>query len=229
LPPPVYRYNLPPMVQPGQFLERPAVIRTADEDVVLEGLYHRGEAGKLPAVIAPPHPLLGGSMDSPVCNELAYACFRTGHPSLRFNFRGVGASRGQVSGEMRDAIEDFSCAIECQIATCKEPRVIACGYSFGSLAAAHLAAEDPRVAAVILVAPPAARMDASAISRISCPGLVVAGRSDSYGPPEKIRELLRGKDNLRFEVIPGADHFFVKGLGNLAVATREWLLGALPA
>lgn len=206
-------------------MERPAVIRTADEDLVLEGLFHRGEAGKLPAVIAPPHPLLGGSMDSPVCNELAYACFRTGHPSLRFNFRGVGASRGKVSGDLKDALEDYVSAIEFQVETCKEPRVIACGYSFGSLAAAELAAGDPRVAAVILVAPPVARMDASAISRISCPGLVVAGHSDAYGPPGKVQELLQGKDNLRFEVIPGADHFFVKGLGTLAIAAREWLEG----
>lgn len=78
------------MVQQGQFLERPTLIPVGD--VVMEGLSHRGD--KRPGVlILPPLPEEGG-MDHVVANELAWATAHNGYPSLRFNYRGVGASQG---------------------------------------------------------------------------------------------------------------------------------------
>ena len=80
------------MVAPGQFLERSVAIPTAG-GLVLDGLYHRGV--RAPAcVLAAPHPALGGSMTVPAINELAWALTRAGHPTLRFDYRGVGASQG---------------------------------------------------------------------------------------------------------------------------------------
>ena len=61
----------------------------------LEGLYTPADAPVGGAVIAPPHPLYGGSMDSPVVTELAQACARADFASLRFNWRGAGASAGE--------------------------------------------------------------------------------------------------------------------------------------
>ena len=47
-------------------------IPVADGDVVLEGIYMAEEDDDASgAVIAPPHPQMGGSMDSPVVNEVA--------------------------------------------------------------------------------------------------------------------------------------------------------------
>src|SRR3954466_7265194 len=78
------------MVLPGQYLERSVVIGD------LDALYHRGRRDP-PCVIASPHPAMGGSMVSPVIAELAWALSRAGHATMRFNYRGVGASHGVTS------------------------------------------------------------------------------------------------------------------------------------
>ena len=58
----------------------------------LEGIF-TGASGADPggAIVAAPHPLYGGSMDSPVVAELAWACQSAGYATVRFNWRGVGA------------------------------------------------------------------------------------------------------------------------------------------
>ncbi|HKX46761.1 MAG TPA: hypothetical protein VJP77_08665, partial [Planctomycetota bacterium] len=70
--------------------ERPAIIPLLDdrgEGLALEGLFVPIEPGtRGGAVIAAPHPLMGGSMESPVVTELAHACQRSGRGSLRFNW-----------------------------------------------------------------------------------------------------------------------------------------------
>src|SRR5690349_5773686 len=96
------------MVLAGQYLERSVVV----DD--LDALYHRGKR-EPPCVIASPHPALGGSMISPVIAQLAWAITRGGHPTMRFDYRGVGASRGRsrheaasmAIGEVSDEVEDL--------------------------------------------------------------------------------------------------------------------------
>src|ERR671934_2810482 len=80
------------MVQRDQFLERSVVVKSGD--LSLDALYHRGRRAP-PCVIASPHPALGGSMMVPVVNELAWTLTRAGFPTLRFDYRGVGASQGR--------------------------------------------------------------------------------------------------------------------------------------
>src|SRR3954469_11565845 len=75
------------MVLAGQYLERSLVVGD------LDALYHRGKR-EPPCAIASAHPALGGSMVAPVIAELAWALTRAGHATMRFNYRGVGASRG---------------------------------------------------------------------------------------------------------------------------------------
>src|SRR5262249_30524607 len=71
------------MVLRGQFLERPAVIEVgAPGELVIEGLYHRGERSP-PLLICPPRED-GAGMDAPPVAELAWAAAQAGHASLRF-------------------------------------------------------------------------------------------------------------------------------------------------
>jgi hypothetical protein len=58
------------------------------------------------AVIAHPHPLFGGTMDNKVVQTLARAFVACGWTTVRFNFRGVGASEG-VHDEGRGELEDM--------------------------------------------------------------------------------------------------------------------------
>ncbi|MBI2911700.1 MAG: hypothetical protein HYY05_06120 [Chloroflexi bacterium] len=84
----------------------------------MEGLLslpERGPAGETPAlpagpytgvVICHPHPLRGGDMHNNVVAALALGFAQSGLATLRFNFRGVGASQGSYDdgrGEREDA------------------------------------------------------------------------------------------------------------------------------
>jgi hypothetical protein len=79
--------------------EQAVTIPLAAQGLVLEAVWQAGDHKG--AVIAPPHPEYGGSLDSPVVNEIAYGLHREGYASLRFNWRGVGASSATWSGRSR--------------------------------------------------------------------------------------------------------------------------------
>ncbi len=97
------------MVMKGQFLERPTLIPVGE--LVLEGISHRGDQ-RPGLLVLPPPPVEGGGMDTVVGAELAWAISHRGHPTLRFNYRGVGASQGQPSRQVEDWLADARAALE---------------------------------------------------------------------------------------------------------------------
>ena len=98
------------MVMKGQFLERPTLIQLR-QGLVLEGVAHRGV--RRPGVLVlPPTPAEGSGMDHVVGAEVAFAVARAGHPCLRFNYRGVGASQGRPSPAPEALLEDALAAWE---------------------------------------------------------------------------------------------------------------------
>lgn len=215
--------------------ERPATIALKDSDHLpsgssLEGLWlpARGEDGaRGGAVMAAPHPLMGGSMDSPVATEVALAVSDAGYGSLRFNWRGVGGSAGTPSGEVDDADEDYRAALEFIEAAGTEETgegpILACGYSWGSLAAARLVPTSRRTRRAILVAPPPAMLDAEALTAWGHPILAIAGDRDDYVPIDELREKLDGIEAAELIVLEGVDHFFMSGLAEIGRAVRDWL------
>jgi uncharacterized protein len=187
----------------------------------LEGIFVGG-AGDGGGVIAPPHPLYGGSMDSPVVSELSWACREAGLASLRFNWRGVGASAGRASGEASDADADYGAALGHLAETVPGP-LVACGYSFGAAAALRAAATSRRVAQLVLVAPPPALVAPEALAGAGCPLLVLAGERDGLAPPDALAGALENAARAKLAVIPEADHFFGAGLRELGRSVTAWL------
>jgi alpha/beta superfamily hydrolase len=186
-----------------------------------------GEAGG--AVIAAPHPLYGGSMDSPVVAELAYACRRAGYATVRFNWRGVGASGGAVNGDPEQADADYAAALAYLEETVSGP-IVAAGYSFGAAAAVRTASANPRVRRLLLVAPPPALLDVGALAQFRGSALVVVGSNDSFASTAELERLLGDDPRRRLEVIPEADHFFFAcGLGDISRIARDWLASAARA
>lgn len=200
-----------------------AVGRSDAADQSLEAIYvAAGPEAPTGAVVAPPHPLYGGSMESPVVNEVAYACFKAGMDTVRFNWRGVGASSGEPSGEEVDADADYGSALA-HLADTVPGKLTACGYSFGSAAAVRAAGQHPRVKRLILIAPPPALIDPSVIAATGKKTLIVTGEEDSLAPLDKVRAALEGEDHVKIVGLPEVDHFFQKGLVELANATAAWL------
>lgn len=204
--------------------ERTTVIAVpGHDDLVLEGLFVRAaEGGDSGAVIAPPHPLYGGSMASPVVGELAWACQRAGYATLRFDWRGVGASAGVPSGESSDADADCTAALLHLAETVPGPLLLA-GYSFGAATAVRVAASEPRVRRLVLVAPPPALLDARRLTAFPGSALLVTGERDVHARPAELQALIASGPRRRFEVIPDADHFFLEGLAGISRVVSAWL------
>jgi len=81
---------------------------------------------------------------------------RIGCAVLRFNFRGVGSSEGtfdEGAGEM----DDFRAALDVMADRYPGVPLWAAGFSFGSRIALETGADDPRVSALIAIAPPVNR------------------------------------------------------------------------
>jgi alpha/beta superfamily hydrolase len=205
-------------------LEKAVTIALDGGELALEGIFlGASQTGAAGLVVAPPHPLMGGSMDNPVCNELAYASCDAGLASLRFNWRGVGASAGEPSGEAEDADADYDAAIRYLAETVDGP-LVAGGYSFGAATAVRFAARESRVRRLLLVAPPFPILDREALAAFPGSVLVIAAANDSFSPADELRALVESLPRGTFHLAAEADHFFMSGgLADIARASKDWL------
>lgn len=188
--------------------EQAVTIQLPAEELVLEGVWQAGSRGG--GVIAPPHPIYGGSLDNPVVSEIAFGLYKCEIPSLRFNWRGVGGSQGEVTGDAEAAQADYAAALQHLVDTVGAP-VAACGYSFGAATALRVALAEPRIARVILVAPPVQMIDSLPLEELEIPIHAFVGDQDQYAPTGPLSALLSPLANARLEVVPGLDHFFSAG------------------
>lgn len=159
------------------------------------------------AVVAPPHPLYGGTFHNPVVIGLAEGLARAGVATLTFNWRGTEASEGSKTDSLEAAVADYRAALASD-ALHKGARVFAAGYSFGAATALLAAREEPRVEGVIMLAPPIGMLRAEDL--IAAPGrvLVIVGSDDEFAPLPALEEALAVRADVTLDVIAGADHFF---------------------
>ncbi len=166
-----------------------------------------GIAGPSYAVVCHPHPLYGGTMDNKVVTTVARALQDLGLPTLRFNFRGVGASDGvfdRGSGETDDA---DAVAAWGALRWPGRTLVIA-GFSFGAYVALRLAQRRlPR--RLVTIAPAIQRFDEAEMAVPRCPWLIVQGDADDVVDPAAVIAWAAGLvPKPQLVVLPGAGHFF---------------------
>jgi uncharacterized protein len=210
--------------------ERPATIALNENaglpaGSTLDGLWlpARGEdEPRGAAIVAAPHPLMGGSMDSPVATEIALAASDAGYGALRFNWRGVGASAGTPSGELEDAVTDYRAALAFAEES-SDTAILLTGYSWGALTASRLCGESARARKMVLVAPPAGMLDEGALTAWGHPVLVAVGDCDEYAPVDDLEKKLASVPSAELIVIEGANHFFMVGLAEVGRSIRGWL------
>jgi alpha/beta superfamily hydrolase len=173
-------------------------------------------------VVCHPHPIYGGDMDNPVVIRAAEVTQAAGYATLRFNFRGVGASDG-VHDKGRGEQDDVRAAMATLASglPARSP-VGVIGYSFGAWTAAR--ATRPGDAALGLIAPPIGMFDFAFLPPADGRVLLVAGTRDTYCPVEAIHRLA---ESTRAEerIIEGADHFFFGKLYPLGEAIGAWVAG----
>jgi hypothetical protein len=161
-----------------------------------------GEARRGIALIAHPHPLMGGTKDNKVVTTLARALYALGHVALRPNFRGVGDSAGthdEGRGETADLIAVAHYARE---RYGRLPLTCA-GFSFGSFVQTRVAGKiNPDQ--LILVAPAVNRFKAEPVAAGT---LVIHGELDDVVPLAAVLDWARPQ-NLPVVVVPGGEHFF---------------------
>jgi uncharacterized protein len=159
------------------------------------------------AVVAHPHPLYGGTMNNKVVFRICRALSEAGYSVLRFNFRGVGASAGAYDRGRGEA-DDFRAALD-EAQRRNGIRIVAAGFSFGSVVALAVGAADPRVPWLIGAGVPRAIGEIDFRAPSEKPAFFISGSQDAYGPPEEIRPLLSSRfPKGAFSVIEDADHFF---------------------
>lgn len=205
-------------------------------DVALEGVLHLPDAPRPHAavLVCHPHPFYGGTMDNNVVMGLCWALERAGLAALRYNYRGVGGSEGQmVAGEqdVADAVETLRALAEMD--EVEGHRVGICGYSFGAGVALEVAARSDLPKAVAVVGCPTSVLQGEGLQRVRLPKLLISGSRDPFAPAAQVRELTaRFADPKEVHLLEGADHFLVgreAHVGELAAEFfARWLAARSP-
>ncbi len=192
----------------------------------LEGLTchpsHYVDGGPI-AVICHPHPLYGGSMSNKVVHMLSNALTELGVPTLRFNFRGVGASQGRFDKGVGE-VEDLRAAADWfqQRYGSDTPFWLA-GFSFGAFVA-YRAIGRIKVDRLLLVAPPVAMFEFNDSDGPTMPWMVVQGGRDEITPPQQVSQWVRKQVNEPvYQWLGDADHFFHGRLNELKKVVQESL------
>jgi alpha/beta superfamily hydrolase len=193
-------------------------------EITLEGLlWIPSHPPSLGVVLCHPHPLHGGNMFNNVLTTLANALQQAGMATLRFHFRGVGQSGG-THGDGKTEVEDVQGAITYLLNRHTLSTVAVAGYSFGAMVGLRAGAGDARVQALIGVALPLGRRNASFLLTAHKPTLLISGDRDPISPLAALQELVTQlPEPKKLHTIAGADHFFWGQEGEVAKTAVTFL------
>jgi alpha/beta superfamily hydrolase len=179
-------------------------------------------------VICHPHPLYGGTMDNKVVWTLARAFQELGAPTIRFNFRGVGASQGSHDGG-RGEVADLLALVAYGRERWPQSALWLAGFSFGGVVALRAAAAA-HPGRLVAVAPGITRVEGDPPPAPACPWLIVQGDADDVVPPEAVIAWARTLSPApELTVLPGAGHFFHGRINELRDTVLEFMRRAPPA
>jgi uncharacterized protein len=205
------------MVTKGQFLERPTLIPVGRE--VMEGTAHRGVRAP-PLLVLSPRPEEGGGMDHVIAAELAWAAATAGFPTLRFNYRGVGASQG-ARGTGEALLEDAEAAMRVLLENAQSPRLAVASLHGGAQVALALQKRNPTVTGLCLVAPSDVGLAALASLELSL--LVVVGEEDQRLPLAALSARVGQSAQGALEVVDDAGPNFHRNLPQVGRVVAAWL------
>ena len=192
------------------------------------------------ALVAHPHPLMGGTMDNKVAQTMARAFNQLGYVSVRPNFRGVGGTAGvhdEGVGELEDLLhvtdwmrtpsswsEFEGITNQAWVSSVNTLPLAVSGFSFGSFVGSHLVqrlADLGRPAErLVMVGSAAGKWT---LAPVPPDTILIHGELDETIPLINVLDWARPQE-LTVQVVPGADHFFHRRLHCIRnIITGAWL------
>jgi alpha/beta superfamily hydrolase len=204
----------------------------------LEGelAYPDSETPLAAAVLAGPHPLLGGNMQNNVVRALGDGLAQHGVVTLRFNYRGVGGSEGPPTNTVErlawfwatyrapdeDAHQTDLIGAVAHLRSIVGPElpVALVGYSFGcSLLSGAVPAAGVN-APLILIAPTVGTHNYDPFAAIENPKLVIAPEGDFAADAKRLTHWFERLQEPKELVCPRLDSHFFRG-------HEAWLLATV--
>lgn len=159
------------------------------------------------ALIGHPHSLQGGTMNNKVVTTMTRAFKGAGISSLRFNFRGVGATAGNYDAGIGES-EDMLHLAKLWQQTRPDSRLMFAGFSFGSYVvyrSAALTAAD----LLITVAPPVHHYDYREFSPQPAHWHILQGNDDEVVPAQLVIDFAKASTPpIPVVEFPETTHFF---------------------
>ena len=176
-------------------------------------------------LVCHPHPLGGGTMHNKVVFRAAAGLVDAGLITLRFNFRGVGASTGKHD-EIEGGIEDVRDAIQYLSDEYPGQPITLAGFSFGSRTGMAVGKDDDRVVRLITIGTPVDKYsDYDFLTEVRKPILFVHGDQDEFGALPNLRALyerVAANTDAELVVFDDCGHFFDDDLNGLRDAVKDW-------
>lgn len=203
-------------------------VTTAD-GVTLEGALDSEGSPGASLLLCHPHPQMGGTMNAPLLLALREELLPRRWAVLRFNFRGIGGSRGE-SGTGEAETHDVRAGLAFLRSRFPGLPLAIAGWSFGAAVAVNVACDDHDLAGCVAIAPAVsakpgitAGIPAPDLCDISCPIMVVVGSNDDQVSPTECKQWSHGMHGATFIEVPGANHFFWAKYETLTSIIAEFL------
>ena len=163
------------------------------------------------AIISHPHPLYGGDMNNKVVQTLAKAFVQSGYRTVRFNFRGVGASSGEYASGIGET-DDLLAVIQ---EYAPNGNICLGGFSFGTFTVTHalqtLAGSrdlETDVQRLALIGAAAGKFALAPIApELHNRTFVLHAEADDTVPLSAVMDWARPQ-SLPVTVVPAGSHFF---------------------
>ncbi len=179
------------------------------------------------ALVCHPHPMGGGTMHNKVVFRAAAGLVDAGLITLRFNFRGVGASDGEHDGEAEK--QDVRDCLNYLAENYPNHEITLAGFSFGTRMGSEVAMNDESVVRLISIGTPVDKYDDfDYLENLrGKPILFVHGDRDEFGSVESLQKLVnKVAQNTETELVIFEDcgHLFDEHLNELRETIKNWTI-----